>query len=333
MIRDAPDRWNGVGCRNGIELVFHFTIAVVCLLAAVAFQMALAPHAQIGPSHTAPMLSSDLETLISDPARLTSRIMDALDAHASGTALYDAAAGDLAATSAVLLLLGRGGEDVERPDDICLILNQRSARVRQAGDLCYPGGSVSPRFDFMAARLLGLPFGPLGRWPHWKNWRRERLSESRWLALYLTTALREAFEEMRLNPLRVRFLGPLTQHRLVLFRRLIYPLAAWVLSPQRYRPNWEVARIVRIPLRQLLDPKHYICYRLTMALPPPEADPVRDVPAFQFRSPAGHDILWGATFRITMAFLKLVFGFAPPELKSLPREDGHLGKSYLTGER
>jgi 8-oxo-dGTP pyrophosphatase MutT (NUDIX family) len=279
------------------------------------------------------MRSSDLEALISDPARLTSRITDALDAHASGPALYDAAAGDLAATSAVLLLLGRGGDDVERPGDICLVLNQRSARVRQAGDLCYPGGSVSPRFDFMAARLLALPFGPLGRWPHWKSWRRERGPESRWLALYLATALREAFEEMRLNPLRVRFLGPLPHHRLVLFRRLIYPLAVWVPGPQRYRPNWEVARIVRIPLRQLLDPQHYICYRLTMALPPPATDPVREVPAFRFRSPSGHDILWGATFRITMAFLKRVFGFEPPELESLPREDGHLGKSYLSGER
>jgi len=293
----------------------------------------LAADVNTGPAPAACMFSPDVETLISDPVRLISHVTDALDQHASGAPLYDAAAGDLAATSAVLMLLGRGGEDLERPGDTCLILNQRSARVRQAGDLCYPGGSVSPRLDFMAARLLGLPFGPLRRWPRWKNWRRERLPESRWLALYLATALREAFEEMRLNPLRVQFLGPLPPHRLVLFRRLIYPLVVWVSDPQHYRPNWEVARIVRIPLRQLLDPRHYICYRLTMALPPPATDPVREVPAFRFRSPAGHDILWGATFRITMAFLKLVFDFAPPELESLPRADGHLGESYLTGGR
>lgn len=308
-------------------------MAAACLLTTVESEMALAADVQSVPSLAALMLSPDVETLISDPARLTSRIVEALDGHATGTALYDAAAGDLAATSAVLLLLGRSGEEGERPGDIGLILNQRSARVRQAGDLCYPGGSVSPRFDFMAARLLGLPFGPLGRWPRWKNWRCERLPESRWLALYLATALREAFEEVRLNPLRVRFLGPLPPHHLVVFRRLIYPLAVWVSDPQHYRLNWEVARIVRIPLRQLLDPQHYICYRLTMARPAPAMDPVREVPAFRFRSPAGHDILWGATFRITMAFLKLVFGFAPPELESLPREDGHLGESYLTGER
>jgi 8-oxo-dGTP pyrophosphatase MutT (NUDIX family) len=279
------------------------------------------------------MLASELETLLSDPVGLMSRIIQALDAHASGTALFDAGAADLAATSAVLLLMSRGGEEVEPPDDICLILNKRSAQVRQPGDLCYPGGSVSTRFDFNAARMLALPFGPLGRWPRWKSWRRERRIESRWLALYFATALREAFEEMRLNPLRVKFLGPLPHHRLVLFRRLIYPLAAWVPRQRRFKPNWEVARIVRIPLRRLMDSEHYIRYRLTMALPPQAREQVREVPAFRFRSCSGQDILWGATFRITMAFLKLVFDFEPPAMESLPQEDGHLGKGYLTGER
>jgi 8-oxo-dGTP pyrophosphatase MutT (NUDIX family) len=279
------------------------------------------------------MLVSDLETLISDSAGLTSRIIQALDAHASARVLFDVAAADLAATSAVLMLLGRSGEDVEKPDDICLILNKRSTRVRQAGDLCYPGGSVSARFDFNAARLLALPLGPLGRWSRWKTWRRERPRESRWLALYFATALREAFEEMRLNPLRVQFLGPLPHHRLVLFRRLIYPLAVWVPRQQRFKPNWEVARLVRIPLRQLFDPQHYIRYRLTMAISPQATEQVRDVTAFRFRSAAGQDILWGATFRITMAFLKLVFGFTPPEMESLSQEEGRLDDSYLTGDR
>ncbi len=279
------------------------------------------------------MLPADLEKLIAEPAGLTARIIQALDAHASKAPLFDAAAADLTATSAVLLLLSRGGEGLEKPADICLILNKRSTRVRQSGDLCYPGGSVSPRFDFNAARLLGLPLGPLGRWPRWKKWRQERLLESRWLALYFATALREAFEEMKLNPLRVRFLGPLPHHRLVLFRRMIYPLAVWVPRQQRFKPNWEVARIVRIPLRQLFDPEHYVRYRLTMAGSSPATEQVREVPAFRFRSRTGRDILWGATYRITMSFLQLVFGFAPPEMESLPREDGHLGKSYLTGER
>jgi hypothetical protein len=192
---------------------------------------------------------------------------------------------------------------------------------------------VSPRVDFYGARLWGLPPGPLGRWPRWKSWRRARRRESHWLALYFATALREAYEEMRLNPFRVRLLGPMPHHRLVLFRRLIYPLAVWVPGQPRFKPNWEVARIVRIPLRQLFDPQHYIRYRLTMTLTPHATEQVREVPAFRYRSSAGQDILWGATFKITMAFLQLVFEFAPPEMASLPQEDGYLGKGYLTGER
>lgn len=286
-------------------------------------------------SGTTPMRSFDPERLCSDPAGMITRILQALDAHASQAALFDVAAADLAATSAVLLPLGLGGPGGGPPGEICLILNQRSGRVRQGGDLCYPGGSVSPRFDFTCAQLLGLPLGLLGRWPPWKKWRRERRRESRWLALYFATALREAFEEMRLNPLRVRFLGPLPPHRLVLFRRLIFPLAVWVAGRHRFRPNWEVARVVSLPLRRLLEPERYIRYRLTLPADasPASGDAAREVPAFRFPSAAGPDILWGATYRITMSFLWIVFGFSPPDMERLPRVDGYLGRSYLTGER
>jgi 8-oxo-dGTP pyrophosphatase MutT (NUDIX family) len=276
------------------------------------------------------MISPDTLNLLSNPIGLTARISEALYAEASKVSLFGAAASDLPATSAVLLLLGGWG-----PNDVCLILNKRSARVRQPGDLCCPGGSVSPRFDFWAARVLGLPGGPLARWPYWRPWRRHRPLEARWLALYCATALREAYEEMRLNPFRVRFLGPLPQQRLVLFSRLIYPLAAWIPHQPRFKPNWEVERIVYIPLRSLMNPESYIRYRLTMAGSVDSAGPerVREVPGFQWRAAHGPELLWGATFRITMDFLKLVFGFKPPEGDDLPCITGHLGESYLTGER
>jgi 8-oxo-dGTP pyrophosphatase MutT (NUDIX family) len=272
---------------------------------------------------------------LSDCKRLIPAITAALCAHASTTALYGAAAGDLAATSAVLVLLGRCAPGEGGPGEVCLVLNKRSAAVRQPGDLCYPGGSVSPRFDFRAARILGSPIGSLGRWPFWRWWRRHKPRDARWLALYYATALREAFEEMRLNPLRVRFIGPLPLQRLVLFRRLIYPLAVWVPHQHRFKPNREVERILRIPLRCLLNPQNYICYRLTMAAPAGEPEPgtVRDVPGFRWRGPHGPELLWGATYRITMTFLKIAFGFAPPGIEQLPRFSGSLTESYLSGER
>jgi len=279
--------------------------------------------------------AADTREPLSDFKRLIPAITAALYDHASATPLFDAAAADLAATSAVLLLLGRCKPAEGRASEACLVLNKRSAAVRQSGDLCCPGGGVAPRFDFGVARMLGLPLGPLGRWPFWRRWRRQKPLEGRWLALYYATALREAFEEMRLNPLRVRFLGPLPQQRLVLFRRLIYPLAAWVPHQQRFKPNREVERILRIPLRRLLSPENYVRYQLTMAVPAgsPGPETVRDVPGFRWRAPHGTELLWGATYRITMSFLKIAFGFAPPEIAHLPRVTGYLNESYLSGER
>jgi 8-oxo-dGTP pyrophosphatase MutT (NUDIX family) len=269
-------------------------------------------------------------TCLSDPERLVPAVTAALQAGAGTGGSYVTPAGDVAAASAVLFLLGRCGASAGRPDDVCLILNKRSRRVRQPGDLCCPGGSVA-RLDFQAARLLALPFATLGRWPHWRAWRRQRPLEARWLALYLATALREAFEEMRLNPLRVSFLGPLPPNRLQLFRRAIYPLAAWLPRRARFRPNWEVERIVEIPLRMLLDPAGYVRYDLSET---PQGSPqtVRQLPALRLQTPAGTDILWGVTFRIAMDFLKIVFGFEPPPLQGLPVVEGELAPSYRTGE-
>ena len=190
---------------------------------------------------------------IADPGTLIPRIERVLYAHTAERAIFTAAAEDLPTASAVLLPLGRLA--AAGAVETCLILNKRSLRVRQPGDLCCPGGGVSPRFDWHASRLIGWPFFPLGRWPFWRRWRRERTGEARWLALYLSTALREGFEEMRINPLRVRFLGPLPPQRLVLFRRLIYPMVVWIPNQERFRPSWEVQRIVKIPLRRLLEPR------------------------------------------------------------------------------
>lgn len=278
----------------------------------------------------------DADQYLADPERLMSHVRRALWAHAEGGPIFDTTASDLSAASAVLLLLGRcGAEAGSAAGDICLILNKRSVRVRQPGDLCCPGGSVSPRFDFFAARLLGLPFFPLQRWPYWRRWRRERPLEARWLSLFLATSMREGFEEMRLNPLRIRFLGPLPHHRLVLFRRLIYPLAAWVPHQQRFRVNWEVQTIVKIPLRSLLDPTRYIRYRLRLATVKGAgvvAD-ASDHPGFRLAGVHRDELLWGATYRIAMGFLKAVFDFTPPPLETLPVIDGRLGRAYLAGER
>ena len=230
-------------------------------------------------------------------------------------------------SSAVLFLLGEvGGEP-------CLILNKRSRRVKQPGDLCCPGGSIAPRLDALVGRLLGLPLLPLGSWPPWRGWRRSAPADARRLALLLATSLRESFEEMRLNPLGVRFLGPLPAQRLLLFRRIIYPMAAWVAAGQRFVPNWEVEKIVPIPLRCLLDPGRYVRYRLQISAAVATRFKGRseDFPCFVFETGEGRELLWGVTFRVVMVFLELVFGFRPPDPARLSVVSGRIRRHYLTG--
>jgi len=273
-----------------------------------------------------------MHQVIAEPGTLIPRIEQLLYTRTVETAIFTAAAQDLPTASAVLLPIGRLTD--AGAVETCLILNKRSLRVRQPGDLCCPGGSVSPRFDWHASRLLGWPFLPLGRWPFWRRWCRKRPAEARWLALYLATALREGFEEMRINPLRVRFLGPLPPQRLIMFRRLIYPMAVWIPNQERFRASWEVQRIVKIPLRRLLDPANYVRYRLRLEFPSAtnDAEKTREHPGFRLPDGDGPEVLWGATYRITMAFLNIVFGFAPPASEHLPIVRASLGATYLTGE-
>ncbi len=151
------------------------------------------------------------------------------------------------------------------------------------------------------------------------------------ICLLLASGLRESYEEMRLNPLGVKFLGPLPLQQLAMFRRDIYPLVCWVPRQKRFTLNWEVEKLVYIPLKDLLDPKNYACYRLSSEIPRKHWNnsTESDFPCFVQDS----ERLWGATFRITMTFLEIVFGFTPPEMSSLPVIYGKLGRNYATGNQ
>jgi hypothetical protein len=236
--------------------------------------------------------------------------------------------GDLETVSAVLFLLGPGADGWPE-----LILNKRSQRVRQAGDLCCPGGGISPRIDSWLARGLLLPAMPLQRWAQRPRWRRYPEKALPKIALLLAAALREGFEEMRLNPLGVEFLAPMPAQRLVLFQRVIYPLVGWVTRQRRFIPNWEVDKIVRIPLAALLDPVNYARYRISFSEIAAAAPirPDRDMPCFRHRHQGQTELLWGATYRIVEQFLKAVFDFIPPAMESLPIIHRRLNRAYLEG--
>jgi 8-oxo-dGTP pyrophosphatase MutT (NUDIX family) len=118
--------------------------------------------------------------------------------------------------SAVLLLFGEGPEG---PD---VLLTERAASLRShPGQVAFPGGGLEPG-----------DAGPAG------------------------AAVREAHEETGLDPSGVVVVGHLADLYLPVSDHVVTPVLAWWRTPS---PVWaahpvEVARAVRVPLAELLDP-------------------------------------------------------------------------------
>jgi len=273
--------------------------------------------------------------LLGDSSALVEHLLRVLNERSGRERFFPQGITGFSSTSAVLLLLGRHRDNLRAFPEPCLVFNKRSKRVKQAGDLCFPGGRIIPRSDFYLSKILGLPLFPLARWPYWHRWRDLRQEESRRLALLFAASLRESLEEMRLNPLLVKFLGPLSPQRLEMFNRVIYPMAGWIIGQKRFFPNWEVEKIVYIPLRDLLNADGYACYRLQMGTcrDNREKGITQDFPCFLHKNRDEREVLWGATYRITTVFLELVFGFSPPPVETLPVICGSLDENYLTGAK
>ena len=273
--------------------------------------------------------------ILNNQTALISHIVRVLHERSDAARIYTDNELNPQTSAGVLLLLGPGHNNTHHSDEPCLILNKRSIKVRQPGDLCFPGGSITPRIDSLLAKLFSLPITSLGRWPCWLQWKHDHPAEAGSLALLWATGLRESLEEMRLNPFGAKFLGPLPPQNLVMFQRKIYPVAAWIQRQKRFFPNWEVEKIIYIPLRKLLDPANYRCYRLTVKFPGDSdaSKSTRDYPCFRIQNKNGIEFLWGATFNITTVFMEYIFGFKPPGLENLPVVEGALDPSYLTGRK
>jgi 8-oxo-dGTP pyrophosphatase MutT (NUDIX family) len=269
----------------------------------------------------------DNVTLLRDHDALTAHVACVLQDRSLHETLYPAGLSRADSTSAVLFLLGPHCDMGFEP---CVLLNKRSLKVKQPGDLCFPGGRVSQPLDALLSRFLRMPFLALARWPYWRTWQANKRTEAKRLSLLLAASLREALEEMRVNPLGVTFLGPMPSQGLVMFRRVIYPMVGWLPRQKRFLPNWEVDRIVFVPLRSLLQPERYGVYRLQYR---GDGAPgmTQDFPCFLHQDETGSEVLWGATYRIIMVFLEMVFGFKPPGGADIRVIEGNLEKGYWQG--
>jgi 8-oxo-dGTP pyrophosphatase MutT (NUDIX family) len=125
--------------------------------------------------------------------------------------------------SAVLVLLGEGPAG---PDVLVL---QRAARMRQhAGQPAFPGGAADPGDSDAAA-----------------------------------TALREANEEVGLDPDSVTVLAQLPRLWIPVSRFVVTPVLAWWHAPHPVHPRQaeEVAHVARLPIAELVDPANRVRVR------------------------------------------------------------------------
>ena len=118
-------------------------------------------------------------------------------------------------------------------------------------------------------------------------------------------ALREAQEEVGVDPADVRILGRV-QDMLTITNYRVSPIVGTIPWPYKFTPQAEeVDRIFSIPLEWLADPKNYeVKMRGLQILG-------RDIPVIYFDKYVG-ELLWGASARITILLLEAL-GLASPD--------------------
>ncbi|MCX5849116.1 MAG: CoA pyrophosphatase [Deltaproteobacteria bacterium] len=196
-------------------------------------------------------------------------------------------------------------------------LIKRSAKVSQGGDISCPGGMLQPRNDNIFSYLLKA--GILFRMRD-KTQRRvqsEDKETNSLLRLFLTTALREAWEEVGLNPLNVVFLGALPSYSLTLFSRTIFPVVCLSSKPFTFRLSSEVEKVLEIPLSFFFNSENYAVLDIKTSLGEGTEPLQYQTPCLVIPDGRGNDdILWGATFNIIHNFLRIISDGSLPSSSS-----------------
>jgi 8-oxo-dGTP pyrophosphatase MutT (NUDIX family) len=131
--------------------------------------------------------------------------------------------------SAVLVLLGESEPAADTPGGPDLLVLQRAATMRNhAGQPAFPGGATDPEDADAVA-----------------------------------TALREAQEEVGLDPASTEPLGLLPDLYIPVSSFVVSPLLAWWRDPHPVSPRQpaEVAHVARLPISELVDPENRIRVR------------------------------------------------------------------------
>lgn len=210
-------------------------------------------------------------------------------------------------------------------------LIKRSQKVTQGGDIGCPGGMLQPRQDKLLSSLLKKGFLPLMGGRVIRKIQKEDTETSSLIGLFLTTALREAWEEIGLNPLNIKFLGALPSYSLTMFARTIFPVVCMTRRPFPYRLSSEVEKILEIPVRHFFNSEHYAMLDVETSLGENKEPFHYQTPCLVIPDPRGdEDILWGATFNIIHHFLRIISDDTLPEVNASRIKNKVLTIRYLS---
>jgi len=218
-------------------------------------------------------------------------------------------------------------------DKFVFLLSKRSASVPQSGDLSGLGGKLEPFVDRFLRFFIVHGFPPLlGGEALMYAREREKVVFDR-IALFLANAVRESWEEARLSPFNIRFLGPLPPYPLKLFTKTIFPIMGLVEKRWKFHSSPEVDKMTAIPLETFYNTDNYNFF--SIRYPDYTTDGMeteRRFPCLTHTNTKGEEeILWGATFDIILSFLDIVFDFTPPEIQPDKIITRTLHPDYLTG--
>ena len=219
--------------------------------------------------------------------------------------------------------------------EFVFVLNKRSAQVQQPGDLCCPGGSTDDRIDNSLARLLAWRLFPSTRSESFLRLLKAEKQEKEALLFVLAGVLRESWEEMRLKPWNVEYLGALPTHALPNFSQVIFPVVGRIKHSWKPRPNWEVEKVIRLPLREFFQPENYALCKVS--LPPLARKKFGveswEVPCLVVRDDGSDEILWGATFRILLTFMTQVFDLSVEQIHPVRKIQKKMPANYYAGRK
>ncbi len=218
--------------------------------------------------------------------------------------------------------------------EYAVLLNKRSKRVQQGGDLCAPGGGVHPVLDRISQQILRIGLFPWAKGAAFERGEQRGEAIYKKILYFLGNVLRESWEEIRLSPFNVEFLGPLPPYRLQSRRWVIFPLVGRVKRLWQPRLSPEVDKIILFPLSTFFQQESHALYSLEV----PEELTAQGIPnpwvfpCVVYDADGEEEILWGATYAILRSFLGIIFNHP------LPSPDGQrvihrkLAANYLSGD-